>query len=332
MKKMSETDSPFYISIFLAFLQIPDFLNDVVSSLVLIATIVTFFTLSSRSEITIIRVSGFSLWQIVRPIALSATLLGIFWITIFDVLSIQMGKEFNHLKRKYVSNELREVMVPQGGVWLKQNSLDKPGEELVILSKKVYQTDLEFDDVTIWFFNKSGEFYKKIDAEKMFLKKNFWSVNNAILNDSNSLNKKVGDISIPTDLDANFVIQKVVNNFQNVKIFSLFELPDLIHDLASSGFSPTKFRIYFHSLLAKPLLFAAMSLIACYFSLNHIRNQNTVFLIICGIILGLVLYITSSIINALGASGLIPIAAATWLIALICLAIGTLLIYQKESF
>ncbi len=332
MKKMSDTNSPFYIRIFLAFLQVPDFLNDVVSSLVLVATIVTFFTLSSRSEITIIRISGFSLWQIVKPIALASLFLGIFWITIFDLISIKMGKEFQRLESKYVQNEMREVMTPQGGIWLKQSSVENRGEELVILSKKIYQNDLEFDDVTVWFFNARGEFYKKIDAKKVFLKKGFWSLDEVTVNDTTALNKKLDHISIPTDLEVDFVMQKIVNNFQNVKIFSIFELPELIRDLANAGFSPTKFKIYFNSLLAKPLLFAAMSLIACYFSMNHIRNQNAVFLIICGIILGLILYITSSIINALGASGLIPIFAATWLIALICLAIGTLLIYQKESF
>ena len=332
MKKMSETDSPFYITTLLAFLQIPDFLNDVVSSLVLIATIVTFFTLSSRSEITIIRISGLSLWQIIKPIAISATILGVFWITIFDLISIKMARQFHSLESRYVKNELREVMTPQGGIWLKQTNVENPEEELVILSKKVYRQDFEFDDVTVWFFNKNGEFYKKIDADKMLLGEGFWSLEKAVLNDAETINKSLEHVSIPTDLEADFVMQKVINNFQNVKIFSLFELPALISDLASSGFSPTKFQIYFQSLLAKPLLFAAMSLIACYFSLNHIRNQNTVFLIICGIIIGLVLYITSSIINALGASGLIPVFAATWLIALICLAIGTLLIYQKESF
>lgn len=332
MGKISDTDAPFYVGIWMSFLQIPDSLNDVVSSLVLIATIVTFFTLSSRSEITIIRISGFSLWQIVRPIAICATFLGILWISIFDLLSIKMARQFHLLESKYVKNEKREVMDTVGGIWLKQTNLENPNEELVILANKIYLEDLEFNDVTIWFFNKQGEFYKKIDAEIMLLKKDFWEVENIILNDGQTINKKIDELSIPTDLEADFVTQKIVSNFQNVKIFSIFELPRLINDLASSGFSPTKFRIYFNSLLAKPILFAAMSLIACYFSLNHIRNQNTVFLILCGIVIGLVLYITSSIINALGSSGLIPIFAATWLIAIICFAIGTLLIYQKERF
>jgi lipopolysaccharide export system permease protein len=332
MDKISDANSPFYVGILLSFLQIPDSLNDVVSSLVLIATIITFFTLSSRSEITIIRISGFSLWQIVRPIAVCATLLGIFWITIFDTLSIKMAQKFHHLESKYVKKELREMVAPEGGIWLKQLNLENPKEELVILAQKIYQADLEFSGVTIWFFNKHGEFYKKIDAKTAFLKKGFWQAEDIIVNDNTHLNNKLDKLTIPSDLDADFVTQKVVNNFQNVKIFSLFQLPKLIHDLSSSGFSPTKFRIYFHSLLARPILFAAMSLIACYFSLNHIRNQNTVFLILCGIVLGLVLYITSSIINALGSSGLIPVFASTWLISIICFAIGTLLIYQKERF
>ena len=219
MKKMSESESPLYISFLLAFLQIPDFLNDVVSSLVLVASIVTFFTLSSRSEITIIRISGFSLWQIVRPVALSAMVLGIFWVTALDLLSIKMGRQFHSLESKYVRKELREVTLPQGGVWLKQNNLEKTGEELVILTKKIYQEDLEFDDVTIWFFSKEGEFYKKIDTKKMFLKKGFWLLGESVINDEKSLNKNLNTISIPTDLEADFVIQKVVNNFQSVKIF-----------------------------------------------------------------------------------------------------------------
>ncbi len=321
-----------FVGVLLAFLQIPSFLNDIVSSLVLIATIVTFFTLSSKSEITIIRVSGFSLWQIVRPIAICAAFLGIFWITIFDLISIAMTREFHRLESKYVENEMREVVTPQGGIWLKQSSLEKKGDELVILAQKIYQSDLEFRGVTIWFFNNKGEFYKKIDAEKIFLKDKFWKLENITINDSESINKNLETMMLPTDLKADFVTQKIVNNFQNVKIFSIFELPKLIKDLTSSGFAATKFKIYFHSLLAKPILFAAMGLIACYFSLNHIRNQNTAFLVLCGIVIGLVLYITSGIINALGSSNLIPVFASTWLIAIICFAIGTLLIYQKEPF
>jgi lipopolysaccharide export system permease protein len=331
LDKIQGTDTPFYIAILMAFLQVPDFLNDVVPSLVLISAIIAFFLLSSKSEITIIRMSGFSLWQILQPIALSAIFLGIFWIIVFGTISIQMSKKFNSLEGKYVRNESREVMVPQNGIWLKQDNSSERGEELIIQAKKVYQENLELDGVTVWYFNKEGQFYKKIDAKKMLMQEGFWLLKEATLNDANTLNQSLGSISIPTNLKADFVMQKIVNNFQNVKLFSLFELPNLIRDLQGAGFDSTKFRVYFNSLISKPLLFLAMTLLACYFGLNHIRNQNSALMIFFGIAIGLIFYITASIMNALGSSGLVPIFASTWIVAIICLSVGTLLIYRKEN-
>lgn len=330
--KAKGSEAPFYTIAFMAFLQIPDFLNDIVSSLILMSTIATFFLLSSRSEITIIRSSGFSLWQILRPFIYCSLTLGVFWVTVFGPISIQMLKKFDNLENKYIKKEFREAISPQNGIWLKQNNIVNPEEELIIQAKKVYQENVELHVVTIWFFNKDGQFYQKIDAEKMFLKDGSWLLQNATLNDAKNINQKLEIRSIPTNLEAKFVREKIVNNFQNVKLFSVFELPSLIKDLQSAGFSSLKFRIYFESLLNKPFLFMAMTLIACYFGLNHIRNRGAILMIFLGTIFGLVLYIVSSIINALGSSGLIPIFASTWVVTLVFLAIGILLIYRKENF
>jgi lipopolysaccharide export system permease protein len=331
LDKVRGSGAPFYVPIFMAIMQVPDFLNDVVSSLVLISAIITFFLFSSKSEITIVRMSGFSLWQILQPIAISAFILGIFWVTIIGPISIAMGKKFEALENKYIKMELREVVAPQNGIWLRQGNSEIPGEELIIQAKKVYSENLELDNVSVWFFDKDGQFYKKIDAKKMLMKEGFWQLQQATINDQNSLNKKIDDITIPTSLKADFVMQKIVNNFQNVKLFSVFELPNLIADLQEYGFDSTKFKVYFHSLLSKPLLFLSMVLIACYFGLNHVRNRNSILKIFIGIITGLLFYITASIISALGSSGLIPIFASTWVIAIICMAIGVLLIYRKEN-
>lgn len=330
LDKIKEAPNLVYTAASMAFLQIPNFLNDVASSLVLISAIITFFLLSSKSEITIIRISGFSLWRILRPIAISALALGIFWITVFVPMSIAMMKKFNALENKYINQETREFVAPQNGIWLKQPDMQKQGEELIIQAKKVYKENLEMAYVTIWFFNKNNEFYKKIDAKKMIMVKDSWILNDAVLNEGETINHKLDNITIGTNLDSDFIMQKVVNNFENEKLFSLYQLPGLIRNLSSSGFASTKFKIYFNSLITKPLLFIAMSLISCYFGINHIRDNNSILMIFFGIIIGLIFYIITGLINALGSSGLIPIFASTWLIAIISLAIGTLLIYRKE--
>lgn len=331
LEKVKANDGPGHIALTMAFLQIPDFLNDISPSLVLISAIISFFTLSSRSEISVIRMSGFSLWQVTLPITVSAFLIGIFWIMIFNPLSVLSLKTFHHIEGQYVKNEMREIVEPSGGIWIKQNNLDKTNEEIIISAASAYKENLEFEKVIIWFFDAEGNFYKKIDSPKINLIEKAWLVSEPTLNEGTQiLNKKIKNITIATDLDDEFVAEKILNNFQNVKLFSIFQLPKLISDLKLAGFSSLKFRIYLHSLLSKPLLFPAMTLIACYFGLTHIRNNNSVVMIFFGIVIGLMLYIISSIVNALGSSGIIPVFVATWLVVIICLAVGILLIYQKE--
>jgi lipopolysaccharide export system permease protein len=364
LERAKNVHTPIYSSIAVAFLEIPDFLNDIAPSMVLIAAIISFFTLSSKSEISIIRISGFSLWQVLQPIAISAFLLGIFWITIFDSISVLALKKFNYieskrsekalfieeeklkndpeklkkLSKKSASNlklksekDYYETVEPENGIWIKQENLENLGEEIIIRAKKAYRKNSELIEVNFWFFDSNNSFYKKADASLAKLEDGKWILEDVIINENNDiLNKEIPEMTIKTDLTSDFVMNKIVNNFQNVKVFSLFELPNLIKDLSDSGFASTKFKVYFNSLLSRPFLFAAMTLIACFFGLNHIRNQNTILLLFLGIIIGLGFYITSSIINALGSSGLIPVFASTWIIVIICLAIGILLIYRKE--
>ncbi|MFT5703123.1 MAG: lipopolysaccharide export LptBFGC system permease protein LptF, partial [Rickettsiales bacterium] len=50
-----------------------------------------------------------------------------------------------------------------------------------------------------------------------------------------------------------------------------------------------------------------------------------------GIAVGLIAYISLIIINAVGSSGIIPFFLATWMTAIILLAISVLLIFKKEA-
>lgn len=319
------------IAVEMAFLQISSFISDIVSSLVLIAAIITFIKLSMRSEITIIRISGYSLWRIIRPISFTAFLLGLFWIFVFGPLSIKMAQAFDDLEREHINKLMREVIILKNGIWLKQNNIDKVGEEIVLQARTVYDdTEIELKNVKFLFYDNDGVYYERIDAKSAYLKDGFWELKDIILNDQDNINSKVDSLQIKTDVKYDFVKQKIINNFQNVKLFSIFTLPFIIKSLEDSGFSSAKFTVYFYSLISKPLLFVAMTFIACFFGLNHIRSQKSSVMIFLGIITGLVVYIASEILQNLGASGIISNFAATWLVIIICLASGVLMIYKKE--
>ena len=101
--------------------------------------------------------------------------------------------------------------------------------------------------------------------------------------------------------------------------------------MENSGLNSKKYRVRLHYLCNLCLMFVAMTLIACYFGINHVRNQKSLAMIFIGIIVGVAFYIAGSILNSIGSSGLISVFASTWMVSLICIAMGILLIYHKEK-
>jgi lipopolysaccharide export system permease protein len=328
-EKSKDSGASVFIIVLIAALKIPDFISDVIISLVLISSTIAIFSLSSRNEITIIRSSGFSLWRVMLPFFICSFMLGILWITCFETTSIYLNKKLTYLEKKYINNDTREYFSSEDGIWLKQT--DKSSDkEILIQAKKIYRENVELNEVTVWFFDENGKFYQKLDAKQMFLQKQNWVLRNVTLNDAKSINKQIEDLTIPATLDAEFVIQKIANDFQNPKLFSIFTLPKLIENMKTSGFDPTKFKIYFQSLICMPFLFSSMVLISCFFGLNHSRNKNSVLMLFLGITTGLVLYIFSAVIKVLGSSAIISIFSSTWMIVICYLSAGIILTYKKD--
>lgn len=312
-------------------LQIPSFLESISDFLIALSAIITLFTLSLRSEITIIRASGMSLWQILAPIILSAFLLGIITVTLFNPLSIIANKQFNNMEQKFIEKEETNLLVPKNGIWLRQSNVANPGEEIIIRADKIYRKNLKLENVNLWFFDDSESFYQKIDAKTMLLENGYWQLEGVVINNKNNLNVHQKKIKVATDLKANFITKKILNNFENVALFSVYDLPSLIEDLQQSGFSPQKFIAYYHSLINRPFIFIAMVLVGAFFAVNNVRSRNNIVLFVIGVMVVLVLHIGLLIISTIGASGLIPEFLSTWITSLILLSLGMLLTFRKEA-
>lgn len=328
-KLEGKVDGFIKIALLMGALQIPSFLTEIINSIVMIAGIVTIFLLSSKNEITIIRSSGQSIWRMLAPIAIAAFCFGLLWITAIQFLFVKMTKKYSEIESQYVSNEAREFSVPKDKIWFRQSNLEVKEGELILRAGEVNDKG-KFTNVGIWFVDQNGHLYKKIDAHSMVLDGEKWHLSNVIINDENSMNKKLNEINVDTNLSSGFVDKVLINNFKDVKLFNIFELRDLIKDLMNAGFPPAKFKVYLHHLLATPIMFVAMILIACYFGTVNSRNGMALFRVFFGMVCGLLFYIVSRIVVAVGSSEIIPCFVATWLTALMCFSVGILLVYRKD--
>lgn len=349
----SSAYSSFYIQLKLSTLMVPQFLNEISTSVVLISAIICYFNLATKNEITIARISGLSIWHITQPIAISALFLGIFWILIFQPLTTISLEIVEKTESKNAKKNSQNIDNNNSkGIWFRQENLESKGQEIIINSQNADKNELNFYNNTIWFFDENAVFYKKLNCSLMTLKDNKFILKDTTTNSliptlnyeknqknfkqlskesQNFLNQKNDTIIIPTDIDQEFIRKKIINNLENVNIFTIYQLPDLIKDMENSGLNSQKFKVRLNQLFTLPLMFLAMSLIACFFGINHVRNHRAVIIIFLGIITGVALYITSAIITSFGSSGLISVFASTWMPSFISLAVAILLIYNKEK-
>ena len=99
-----------------------------------------------------------------------------------------------------------------------------------------------------------------------------------------------------------------------------------------AGFSATGYRLELQNLLATPVMFAAMSVLAAAFSLRLIRLGGLAALAGSGVALGFVIFFFNEFCRALGKAGAIPPFVAAWTPPLIALLAGfTLLCYTEDG-
>jgi len=199
-------------------LQVPSFVEDIAVFLIMISSMITLFSLSVRSEITVMRSSGLSFWQILSPIAITAFLLGLFFVLVFNPFSIMSAKKLTRMEQKLISEEAN-LLAPPNGIWLKQENTLQDKEDIIIRAEKIYRKDLKMVNVNLWFFDEDHKFYRRIDAKNMMFDENVWHLNDVVINDDKNINQAKDYLDIPTNLKAEFITKKILNNFENARLF-----------------------------------------------------------------------------------------------------------------
>jgi lipopolysaccharide export system permease protein len=91
------------------------------------------------------------------------------------------------------------------------------------------------------------------------------------------------------------------------------------------------YQLQFHTLLARPLLFIAMVLIAAAFSLRFFRLGGIEKMIFGGVSAGFVLYVAAKFTGDLGGAGLLSPFVAGWAPAVVASLLGTFALLNQED-
>lgn len=315
---------PISLVLQMGLLKLPEVGQILLPFALLFSAMFTFWQLSRRHELVIVRSSGVSAWQFLAPMLLVAMAAGVLQMSVINPLGALFLTRFEQLESNYLNNAPSQIAIFKEGLWLKQAADDG---YVILRARKIERPDWIFRGVTIFFFDSENRFQKRLDTDDVRLQKGIWLFAAPALFDQHNNGTILQNTFLPTDLTA----QDIEESFASPETLSFWQLPTQIRIFEETGFDTTRLHMHYQALLAKPLFFPSMILLAATVSMRPPRNRGGFKLIVAGILMGFLVFFFSSFLQALGASGQIPVLLAAWSPGLIACFLGLTAIMNLED-
>ena len=303
---------------------------------ILFSAMFTFWQLNRRSELIVLRSSGFSVWQFLAPVIVVAFLVGALQVSVINPVGSLLVSKYEQLETRYLDNESdSQIAIFKEGVWLRQSTdgqVFEDGDEalkgyVILHARKVGAPGWVLKDVSAFYFGENDTFLMRLDAPEARLEPGRWIFDSAHLHRQNGTMVERQLLSLPTTLTA----QDIEESFSSPESISFWALSGHIQTLEQTGFDASRLRVHYHSLLSQPLFFIAMILLAATVSMRPPRIGGALGLFAAGVFIGFVVFFMSSYLQALGSSQQIPPALAAWAPAVVCMLLGLTAIMNLED-
>ena len=317
-------DGSLLAAVELAFLKLPQLIQEVMPFAILFTAMATFWRLTRTNELVVARAAGVSVWQLLAPALALAVAIAIVTTTVLNPVSSVLLRRFEQLEARYTGGEGATFSVSETGLWLRQA---REGGRAVIHAQRVRQSDMTLFDVIVFRFSDDNTFESRIDADRATLGDGKWVLQDSLVSAPGREERREARTTVPTELTPD----KIYNSFAPPETISFWRLPEFIGLLENAGFAVEPHRLQLHRLLAKPFLFAGMVLLAAIFSLRQHRRGGISATIALGVLTGFTVFALSNLVFAIGLAGTLPVVIAAWTPALIILMLGMASLLHLED-
>jgi lipopolysaccharide export system permease protein len=309
----------------MAALKLPHTAQDVMPFAILLGTMLVFWRLTRSNELVVARAAGVSAWAFLAPAVVTALLIGMISIMLFNPVASAMEAGYEKLENRLLRMSGDPTSLSNGELWLRQS--DGAGGQVILHGEKLAAGDLVLRDVGLFFVDARAQFTGRIEARSARLDSGYWMIERGQRFRPGEPAEQFDAMRLATGLTT----RKIEESLASPESMSFWELPGYIGLLEQSGFSAQRHRLHFNILLARPLLFCAMVLVAASFSLRMQRRGGAVMLLMSGVAAGFLLYFVSDVVFALGLSARIPVLLAAWTPAGVSLIFGVSMLLHLED-
>lgn len=288
---------------------------------VLAGSMFAFVSLSRRLELVVVRSAGVSAWQFLAPPLLIVLTLGVLSVIAYNPLSAGLKERADRSETEIFRAGRIQT---DTSLWIRQRSIDG---QAIVRSEFSSDGGTKLSAVTAFVYDASGAFLERVEAATAQLQPGFWDMKDARITSPDDEPLAVEGYWLATNLTAEMVTQ----SFVAPDAVSFWDLPEIARRTQQAGLDPGGYRLRYQSLLARPLLLAAMVLIAAAFSLRFFRFGGVTRMLAGGAAAGFVLYVATKLVGDLGGAGLLSAPFAAWSPAVIGSLLGTLVLLHQED-
>jgi len=322
----SKKDLKFIFFIIFTILKIPNVLVNLFPFIVLFGGIVFYLKIYNHNEVISLRVMGYSNIQIILIPALTSFVIGYLIVFMIVPFSSSMLKYYEELRSEY--NETKNlVFVNETGIWI----LDKNEKEKnIIRIEKINKDFSVVSQITIYNYDASNNFIRRIDATEGTIKDKNWLLNKVNIISINKKNNKDNYLN-NYNYTSNVNISELKNVYKNTETTSLLDINKEMLILEDKGYSTIDLRIRYQKLISFPIYLLAMSILSGLMIINLGKTSNYLKYGSYGVIISIIIYFLNDLSITIAKSGIISVDFSVWIPIFLIILINLVGITQVNA-
>ena len=322
----SKKDLKFIFFLIFTVLKIPNVLINLFPFIVLFAGIVFYLKIYNHNEVISLRVMGYSNIQIILIPALTSFVIGYVIVFLIVPFSSSMLRYYEDLRSEY--NETKNlVFVNETGIWI----LDKNEKEKnIIRIEKINKDFSVVSQITIYNYDVSNNFIRRIDATEGTIKDKNWLLNKVNIISINKKNNKDNYLN-NYNYTSNVNINELKNIYKNTETTSLLDINKEMLILEDKGYSTIDLRIRYQKLISFPIYLLAMSILSGLMIINLGKTSNYLKYGSYGVIISIIIYFLNDLSITIAKSGIISVDFSVWIPIFLIILINLVGITQVNA-
>jgi lipopolysaccharide export system permease protein len=304
----SKKDLKFIFFLIFTILKIPNVLINLFPFIVLFSGIFFYIKIYNHNEVISLRTMGYSNIQIILIPALTSFVIGYIMIFLIVPFSSSMLKYYEELRSEY--NDIKNlVFVNETGIWI----LDKNEKEKnIVRIEKISKDFSTISQVTIYNYDISNNFIRRIDANDGVINEKNWLLNKVYIITANKKNNKENYLN-NYNYTSNININELKNVYKNTETTSLLDINKEMLILEDKGYSTVDLRIRYQKLISFPVYLLSMAILSGLMIINLGKTSNYLKYGSYGVIISIIIYFLNDLSITIAKSGIISVDFSVWI-------------------